>query len=335
MAYTQLGQLSGGVDDSQEGFLRLWAGETLATFEENNKFLPLIQKRVISNGKSATFPVIGTAASRWHTPGESLITDTSADGGAAYNSQIALQEKEIFIDDMLTSSVLVDSLEEMKVHWDVRSEYTSAIGRALALEVDQHILATIYAGASASETISGVTGAPTVINDLDALTSNESLIESIQEIAQSFDEKNVPNDGQRYVALTPAAYYSLMEMDSKLISRDFVANTDALSSGQIMRIAGMQLVMTNNFGSGDLSGNTDSGARNDPFGTAGQGYNGDWTNVAALGFHRSGIGGVTMADLSVQSEYLLERLAHLMVAKLACGFNYLRPEALAVIKTVA
>lgn len=332
MAYTQLGQLSGGADDSQEGFLRLWAGETLATFEENNKFLPLIQKRTITNGKSATFPVIGTAASRWHTPGESLITDTSADGGAAYNSQIALQEKEIFIDDMLTSSVLVDSLEEMKVHWDVRSEYTSAIGRALALEVDQHILATIYAGASASETISGVTGAPTVITDADALTNNESLIESIQAIAQGFDEKNVPNDGMRYVALTPAAYYSLMEMDSKLISRDFVGNTDALSSGQIMRIAGMQLVMTNNFGSGDLSGNTDSGARNQPFGGT-SGYNGNWTNVAALGFHRSGVGGVTMADLSVQSEYLLERLAHLMVAKLACGFNYLRPEALAVIKT--
>ena len=333
MAYTQLGQLSGGADDSQEGFLRLWAGETLATFEENNKFLPLIQKRTITNGKSATFPVIGTAASRWHTPGESLITDTDA-GGTAYNSQIALQEKEIFIDDMLTSSVLVDSLEEMKVHWDVRSEYTSAIGRALALEVDQHILATIYAGASASETISGVTGAPTVIVDEDALTSTTSLIESIQSIAQAFDEKNVPNDGQRYIALTPEAYYSLMEMDSKLISRDFVANTDALASGQIMRIAGMQIVMTNNFGSGDLSSTTDSGARNQPFGGT-SGYNGNWTNVAALGFHRSGVGGVTMADLSVQSEYLLERLAHLMVAKLACGFNFLRPEALAVIRIAA
>lgn len=334
MAYTQLGQLSGGADDSQEGFLRLWAGETLATFQENNKFLPLIQQRTISNGKSATFPVIGTAASRWHTPGESLITDTDGETPAnAYNSQIALQEKEIFIDDMLTSSVLVDDLETMKVHWDVRSEYTSAIGRALAKSVDEHILATIYAGASASETISGVTGAPVSITDADALTNNESLIESIQEIAQKFDENDVPNDGSRYVCLTPAAYYSLMEMDSKLISRDYVGNTDALSSGQIMRIAGIQIVMTNNMGSGDLSAATDSGARNDVFGGSGVGYNGDWSNVAAIGFHRSGVGGVKMADLSVQSEYLLERLAHLMVAKLACGFNYLRPEACAVIKT--
>lgn len=332
MAYTQLGQLNGSPDDSQEGFLRLWAGETLATFQESNKFLPLIQQRTISNGKSATFPVIGTAASRWHSPGESLITDTDA-AGAAYNSQIALQEKEIFIDDMLTSSVLVDDLETMKVHWDVRSEYTSAIGRALAKSVDEHILATVYAGASASETISGVTGAPVSITDADALTNNESLIESIQEIAQKFDENDVPNDGARYVALTPAAYYSLMEMDSKLISRDFVGNTDALSSGQIMRIAGIQLVMTNNLGSGDQSAVADGGARNDVFGDSGIGYNGNWTNVAAIGFHRSGVGGVKMADLSVQSEYLLERLAHLMVAKMACGFNYLRPEACAVIKT--
>jgi hypothetical protein len=332
MAYTALGELSGNPADSQEGFLRLWAGETLATFQETNKFMPLIQSRTISNAKSATFPVIGTAASRWHSPGESLITDADA-GSTAYNSQIALQEKEIFIDDVLTSSVLVDDLETMKVHWDVRSEYTSAIGRALAKEVDEHILATIFAGASAAETITGVTGAPVSITDTDANTNGTSLTESIQEMAQKFDENDVPNDGQRIVALAPDQYYNLMQMDSKLISRDYVGNTDALSNGQVMRIAGIQIVMTNNLGSGDLSGSADDyGARNDPFG-AGDGYNGDWSNVVAIGFHRSGVGGVKMADLSVQSEYLLERLAHLMVAKLACGFNYLRPEACAVIKT--
>ncbi len=334
MAYTPLGELDGTATDPNEGFLRLWAGETLATFQEANKFLPLIQSRSISQGKSATFPVIGTAATRWHTPGESLITDTDA-ASQAYNSQIKVEEKEIFIDDMLTSSVLVDSLDEMKVHWDVRSEYTSAIGRALAKEVDEHILASVLAGAKASANISGVTAAGyDYAAGTSVLTSSADFIAAAQDIAQRFDENDVP-PGDRYLAVEPSVYYLLQESTSKLIDRDFVADTDALSSGMIMRLSGMQIVKTNNFGSGDLSAVADGGAKNDVFGASGIGYNGDWSDVAALAFHRSAVGCVKMADLSVQSEYLLERLATLMVAKMAIGHNYLRPEACAVMRAAA
>lgn len=324
---SRLGQdLAAG--DANANFLKVWAGEILATFQEANKFMPLTMSRTISTGKSATFPVIGTAAAKWHTPGESVIVDADADSSAAYLSKIKVTEREIFIDDVLVSSVLVDDLDAMKSHWDYRSEYSSAIGRALAKEADEHILATIYAGATASANISGVTAAGKQITDADADTNVDSLIDSAFTIAQTFDENDVPSD-ERYFAVKPEQYYLLADK-TDLVNRDFTSGNGDFADASVLKVAGMTIVKTNNFGSGDLSSDTDSGAKNNVFTN---GYNGNWSNIVALGFHRSAVGTVKMADLSVATEYQLERLSTLMLAKYAMGHNYLRPEACALIKT--
>lgn len=312
--------------DANVNFLKVWAGEILATFQEANKFMPLTMSRTISTGKSATFPVIGTAAAHWHTPGESVITDQDA-GSAEYLSKIKVTEREIFIDDCLVSSVLVDDLDAMKSHWDYRSEYSSAIGRALAKEADEHILATIYAGAQATANIPGVTAAGKQITDAAAAGTTDNLIEAAFDIAQTFDENDVPSD-ERYFAVKPEQYYMLAEK-TDLVNRDFSTGNGDYADGSVLKVAGMTIVKTNNFG-GDDDAVTDSGAKNNVFTN---GYNADWTNVVALGFHRSAVGTVKMADLSVATEYQLERLSTLMLAKYAMGHNYLRPEACALIKT--
>jgi len=316
--------------DANANFLKVWAGEILATFQEANKFMPLTMSRTISTGKSATFPVIGTAAAKWHTPGESVITDADSQS-AAYLSKIKVTEREIFIDDCLVSSVLVDDLDAMKSHWDYRSEYSSAIGRALAKEADEHILSTIYAGATASANISGVTAAGKQITDADADTNVDSLIDSAFTIAQTFDENDVPSD-ERYFAVKPEQYYLLADK-TDLVNRDFTSGNGDFADASVLKVAGMTIVKTNNFGSGDLSAVADDGSKNDVFGGSGVGYNGNWSNIVALGFHRSAVGTVKMADLSVATEYQLERLSTLMLAKYAMGHNYLRPEACALIKT--
>ena len=334
MSVSRLGENTNTATDSNELFLKVFAGEVLSTFQEANKFMPLIMSRTISSGKSATFPVIGTAAARWHSPGESVITDTDA-SSQAYLSQVKVTEREIFIDDVLVSSVLVDDLDSMKSHWDYRSEYSSAIGRALAKEADEHILASVYAAASASANISGVTAAGTTINaGTGAATNGSDLINAAFDAAEAFDANDVPAE-DRYFAVAPAQYYTMIEADTSLLSRDFTSGNGDFAEGTVMKVAGMTIVKTNNFGSGDLSTDTDTGAKNDPFGSAGIGYNGDWTNVIGLAFHRSAVGCVKMADLSVQTEYQLERLSNLLLAKYAMGHNYLRPECAAVIKNLA
>jgi hypothetical protein len=338
MGVSRLGQ-DLGTGDANVNFLKVFAGEVLATFQEANKFMPLIMSRTISQGKSAAFPVIGTASAHWHTAGESVITDQAAAGSgdpadpaaADYLSQIKVTEREIFIDDVLVSSVLVDDLDAMKSHWDHRSEYSSAIGRALAKEADEHILASIYAGASATANIPGVTAGGFVKTDSDADTNVNNLIDAAFEIAETFDDNDVPAE-DRYFAVKPTQYYLLANDGKDLVNRDYGGEGNgSYSGGTVLKVAGMTIVKTNNFGSGDLTSTHDTGAKQDLFGDN-TGYNGNWTGVHALAFHRSAVGCVKMADLQVMSEYQLERLSNLLLAKYAMGHNYLRPECCAVVK---
>ena len=54
---------------TNELFLKVFAGEVITTFEENNAMLPLTRVRTISSGKSAQFPTSGVASATYHTPG--------------------------------------------------------------------------------------------------------------------------------------------------------------------------------------------------------------------------------------------------------------------------
>ena len=331
MALSRLGQVN-ATGDANALFLKVFSGEVLSTFAAANKFMDKGIVRTISSGKSAQFPVVGTASAAWHTPGESVISDTDA-GGGAYLSSVNQNEREIFIDDCLVSGVMIDDLDSLKNHWDHRSEYSSLIGRALAKEADQHILATALA-AGLTET-ANVTGGPTnaIITDADADTSLDSFVGSIFTAAEQMDLVDIPKE-DRWCAVAPGQYYNLAGVDSKLVNRDYTdAGNGDIASGVVLRIAGFNIVATNNFGSGDLSAVADSGSLNDVFGGDGIGYNGNWTNVEALCFHRSAIGTVKMSDLQVLADYQTDRLAWLLVARYAMGHSYLRPEAATVIKS--
>jgi len=334
------GSEQGGADGNVN-FLKVFSGEVLAMFQETNRFLPITMTRTISSGKSAAFPVIGNATAFWHTPGESVITDQAAAGSQGspdpaatdYLSGIKATEKEIFIDDALVSSVLVDDLDRMKSHWDARSEYSSAIGRALSKAADEHILSTIYAAAQASSNITGVTAAGTNVIKADSDTIADNLVEAAFSAAEALDGNDVPSE-DRYLAVDPARFY-LLAQKTELVNRDFGGANGVYSDGTVLKVAGFTIIETNNMGSGDLTGTEDTGARNDPHGSGGHGYNANWTNVVALAFHRSCAGTVKMADLQVLSEFQTERLAWLLLAKYAMGHSYLRPESAAVISTSA
>ena len=329
---SRLGQALATGDDNAL-FLKVFAGEVLATFQEANKFMPLTMSRTISQGKSASFPVIGTAAAHWHTPGESVITDSDA-AGDTYLSKIKQTEREIFIDDCLVSSVLIDDLDALKNHFDHRSEYASAIGRALAKEADEHILAAILGAGNAAANISGVTSGGGEVAAADMDTSASVLIASAFDASQKLDENDVPKT-DRYMAVRPAQYYLLAETTS-LVNRDFGGANGVYSDGTVLKVAGFTIVETNNMPADTYNGTSvaDSGGHNDLRGGAGAGYNLDWTNVEALCFHRSCAGTVKMADLQVMSEYQVERLANLLLAKYAMGHSYLRPESCVVLRDV-
>lgn len=296
----------GDFDAANALFLKTFTGEVMTTFDEMNIFAPLHMVRTISQGKSASFNHMGKATAAYHTAGTPVVG----------SDKIKANETIITIDDRLLSQVFIDELEEAKNHYDVRSEYTKQLGAALAREYDQKVSRVIGLAARASNPITGEPGGSVLVNAA-AKTDGDVLASLIFDAAQTFDEKDVW-DGERYGVFKPAQYYLLAKAKDNL-NKDW-GGTGAWSEGTVPRIAGIDLMKSNNMVSGNQAAAV-SGENND--------YTGDFSNTAGQVFQKSAAGTVKLMDLAVQqsgSDFAIMYQGTLMVAKYAMGHGVLRPQ---------
>ena len=292
-------------------FLKVFSGEVLASFGRENQMMGMTTVRTISSGKSAQFPVTGTIASSYHTPGNEIL-----------GTSVKHNEKVINIDDMLIANAFLAEIDELKNHYDVRSQYSKEMGQALAKKVDQHLLQLTVLASQASANVTGGQGG-TQITDADAKTNATSMIASVFEAIQALDENDVPST-DRYCVVTPDVYYQLANVD-KLVSRDFSSNNGDFSKGQVVMIGGDRVIKSNTA----VTAFTDqssaiSGTNNT--------YNVDAQHIAGVVFHKSAVGTVKLKDLVLENTYDPRRLGNLMTARLALGHGILRPESAVSIK---
>jgi len=329
---SRLGQVN-AAGDSNALFLKVFSGEILTTFEEENVMKDLHMVRTIQSGKSAQFPATGIATAGYHTAGENI-----ADAGNGYLSAIKHAERVISIDDVLISSTFIANIDELKNHYDVRSIYAKELGKALAKRFDLATMKTLAAAARDSATISGgqsgsVLGSSSSLFAGANATAAE-LIDALYGIAETLDGKDVTDDG-RFALLSPADYYTLITADNSAVS--LASNRDAggvgnIATGTISQVAGINLVKSNHIStvavdnSAVTSGDGSSAVKNDVFGADGSGYNGDLSATRILAGTREAIGTVKLLDLATESEYQIERQGTLFVAKYAMGHGVLRPE---------
>ena len=59
--------------DKRELFLKVFSGEIISQYETKCVMKDLVRTRSISQGKSASFPLYGSATAKWHTPGENIL----------------------------------------------------------------------------------------------------------------------------------------------------------------------------------------------------------------------------------------------------------------------
>lgn len=325
---SRLGQVN-ATGDVDSLFLKVFSGEILTTFEEQNVMKDLHMVRTISSGKTAQFPVTGVASAAYHTVGEDIV-----DGSNGYLSTIKHAERTINIDDVLIASTFIANIDELKNHYDVRSIYAKELGKALAKRFDIATMKTLFAAAGGTSEIGGnggteVSGATT--------TTASGLVDALYAVARSLDEKDAPEDG-RFAILTPSQYYTLLTADNVAINRDN-GGVGNVADGSIARVAGINLFKSNHLdtiiGLGDDSAvaTGDGSSNNDVFGAGGSGYNGDFSALSgtagAKGFlagTKEAIGTVKLLDLATESEYQIQRQGTLFVAKYAMGHGVLRPE---------
>lgn len=295
------GQIN-GAGSTDAIFLKVFSGETLKTFQETNLMKDLHKIRSISSGKSAQFVYFGKTTAAYHTPGAEML-----------GNAIGQNERTILIDGLLVANVSVPNIDEAMSHYDVRSEYASLLGRALALKYDKQCLQVAVLAARASTTITGNSGGSSLTNAAFE-TDGDALAEGIFDAAQALDEKDVP-ENERYIVLKPAQYW-LLARNTKILNKDW-GGKGAYSDGRGLMVAGIEVVKSNNLPTTNIA--VDSPA---PANT----YHGDFSNTMGVLFHKDAIGTVNLMDMGLEKEYSVRHQATIMVAKLAVGHGIVRPE---------
>jgi hypothetical protein len=234
---SRFGQVNQAGDD-EALFLKMFAGEVLGAFNLANIFMDKHQVRTISAGKSAQFPATGKVTAAYHTPGEEIV-------GSGVNSN----ERTITIDDLLLASTYVAQIDELKGHFDVRSEYSKQIGESLAKEFDENVAQVGVLAARASATVSDGDGGSQV-SHADNDTVGATIAASLFSAAQKFDEKGIP-EGDRWAAFRPAQYF-LLAQTTAVINRDWDGR-GSYGDGKVFMVAGLPIVKSNRLPSTDIT----------------------------------------------------------------------------------
>ncbi|AXH71549.1 capsid protein [Pelagibacter phage HTVC201P] len=315
----KFGNANSGATRDDALFLKVFAGEVITSFDRASKTQGADMVRSISNGKSATFPVMGRIGASYHAVGTEIT-----------GSDINHNEKVITINDLLISSVFVSNIEEAKNHWDVRSAYSTEIGRALAFQKDKHILQTIGQASLASASITGGDATTNIVNTgiasaTDSTAAN-AMIDAIFAAAKELDANYVPSEGRKCF-MRLEEYYKLANA-TNAVNVDFSGN-GSIAEGKVHKIAGIELVPVAHFVNSNVTSGTDAGSATNG-GSTPQAV--DLSNFVALVSHPSAVGTVKLMDLAVEKEYDIRRQGTLMVAKYSMGHGVLRPEAAVGIK---
>tara|TARA_B110000285_G_scaffold182973_1_gene206948 strand:- start:2066 stop:3052 length:987 start_codon:yes stop_codon:yes gene_type:complete len=313
---TRTGQKN-SAGDSTALYLKLYAGEVLTAFEQASITMDKHVIRSISQGVSVQFPLI------WKTSGaEYAYINSAANTGTTarelVGNAVNKNEKLVNVDGLLLNSFFVNNLDEAMSHFDVRSIYAKEAGIELGTQWDKNVLQEGLLGARSAALVTGGNGG-TVLTNAAYSTSGVTLGSGLFDAAEQLDENNVPED-DRFMYVRPAQYY-LMAETTDLINRDW-GGAGNYSQGDLLRVAGINIVKTNNLPITDVV--STNGITT---------HDGNFSTTKALIMSKSSVATVKLLNLAVETEYAIKNQGWWIVAKYAMGHGFLRPEACIELKT--
>ncbi len=303
-----LGQANGaGALDAL--FLKVFSGEVLSSFNARTVMADKTRVRNITSGKSAQFPALGRIGAAYHTPGAEIV-GTAVEHG----------EKVVTIDDLLISNSFIANIDEAKNHYEVRSEYSTQMGAALAQTFDRNLLSLAIKTARASEAGAVADQGAAASTNLGSLTPTiATIVDALYTEAAAMDDLYLPPE-DRFVIVSPTVFYGLVQND-KLIDRDFNNGNGSYADGTIMKVAGMSIVKSSNLAVNHV-GDADYPD------TDGNKYAVDASDTSALVFQRGALATVKLMEMASEGAYDLRRQGTLMVSKMAVGHGAVNPQGI-------
>jgi hypothetical protein len=203
-----------GGSSNRDLALKIFSGTVYEAFTAKTSFFDntgnIMATKILTNqGHEAQWPIMGTEPNAaYHTPGSLLV-----------DGNIKMTEGVVRVDDILVAHVDVPFADLDISHFDVLSPFATRLGRSLAIDLDKK-LAVVGLKAAREASLDGVHGGGKVVQRNDGVTGETGTPASmtvaypnnstgsgrfrddIAELAQKFDEDNVPEDG-RYLFVSP------------------------------------------------------------------------------------------------------------------------------------
>jgi hypothetical protein len=170
----------------------------------------------------------------------------------------------------------IDKLDELKININERQAVATSAAAALGRQTDALIVAAMDAGANATQ-IADVTGA---LAKADLLT-----------LFETFGSADIPEDGQRYIAMSPAGFADLFNIN-EFASSDYVGPQNLPFAGG--------MTMKDFLGFKIFSTSAVAGGKN-------------------FAYHTTAIGLGINADVSTEINYVPEKVSHLTTSMMSMG----------------
>lgn len=170
----------------------------------------------------------------------------------------------------------IDKLDELKVNIDERQAVAQSAAAALGRKTDEIIYTAMDTGANATQ----ISSAATAVSKANLLS-----------LFETFGSADIPEDGNRYIAMSPAGYADLFNIN-EFASSDFVGDQNLpFAGGMTMKeFLGFKIFSTSAV-------------------TAGKN----------LAYHTSAVGLGVNADVSTELNYVPEKASHLATSMMSMG----------------
>lgn len=220
-----------------------------------------------------TTNVTGSTA-RFQVIGKGTATTKSRNGNVT-PMELAHTNVEVTMADFYASEYM-DKLDELKININERQAVAQSAAAALGRKTDEILITAMDAGANATQI--GATGS--AVSKADLLSLFETL-----------GNADVPEDGQRYLAMSPSGFADLFNINE-------FASSDYVGSQNLPFAGGM--TMKEFLGFKIFSTSAVAGGKN-------------------FSYHTSSVGLGVNADVQTEINYIAEKVSHLATSMMSMG----------------
>ena len=200
---------------------------------------------------------------------------TKARNGNVTPMELAHTNVEVTMADYYASEY-IDKLDELKTNINERQAVTESAAAALGRKTDELIVTAMDAGANATQ-----------INDITSAVGKADLLA----LFETFGSADIPEDGQRYIAMSPAGFADLFNI-TEFASSDFVGPQNLPFAGG--------MTMKEFLGFKIFSTSAVTGGKN-------------------FAYHMRAVGMGVNADVQTEINYVPEKVSHLATSMMSMG----------------